>query len=161
MKNGATGDARRMADAPRADALEVGLRRGKTVESSTVGQTTVPITFTVDHALREVQTVASGVVTFAEMEGQLLELRDAGLLSYREFFDGRAGQVEFAAADTPRIVELMRKLTKDGRLGPRAVLAPEGYTFGVSRMIEMLAEEFCEIKIFRNEDEAREWLAAK
>lgn len=119
----------------------------------------MPITFTIDHARREVQTVASGLVTFAEMEEQLLKLRDAGVLSYREFFDGRKGQVEFAAADTPRIVELMRKLTKDGRLGPRAVLAPEGYTFGVSRMIEMLAEEFCDIKIFRDEDGARAWLA--
>ena len=58
--------------------------------------------------------MASGLVTFGEMEEQLLKLRDAGVLSYRELFDGRAGQVEFAAADTPRIVELMRKLTKDG-----------------------------------------------
>jgi hypothetical protein len=33
--------------------------------------------------------------------------------------------------------------------------------FGVSRMIEMLAEEFCEMKIFSDEDEARNWLAAK
>ena len=67
--------------------------------------------------------------------------------------------MEFAAADTPRIVELMRKLTTEGRIGPKAVIAPTGYIFGVSRMIEMLAEEFCEMKIFRDEDEARAWLA--
>jgi hypothetical protein len=121
----------------------------------------VPITFTVDHVGREVQTVASGHVSFAEIEGHLLKLRDAGALSYREIFDGRAGQVEFAAADTPRIVGLMRTLTKEGPVGPKAVVAPEGYTYGVARMIEMLAEEFCEIKIFRDEDEARTWLAAK
>ena len=90
-----------------------------------------------------------------------MRLQDAAALSYREFFDGRAGEVEFAAADTPRIAELMRKLTKEGPVGARAVLAPDGYVFGISRMIEMLAEEFCEIKIFRDEDEARAWLAAK
>ncbi len=121
----------------------------------------VPITFTVDHARREVQTVASGHVGYADIEGHLLKLQDAGIVSYRELFDGRAGEVEFAAADTPRIVELMRKLINGGPVGPKAVVAPEGYVFGVSRMIEMLAEEFCEIKIFRDENEARAWLAAK
>jgi hypothetical protein len=121
----------------------------------------VPITFTVDHGRREVHSVASGRVTFAEIEGHILKLRDAEVMSYRELFDGRAGEVEFAAADTPRIVELMRKLTKEGAIGAKAVIAPAGYVFGVSRMIEMLAEEFCEMKIFSDEDEARNWLAAK
>jgi hypothetical protein len=121
----------------------------------------VPITFTVDHARREVHAVASGRVTFAEIEEYILEQRDAGIVAYRELFDGRAGEVEFAAADTPRIVELMRKLTNEGPIGAKAVVAPDGYTYGVARMIEMLAEEFCEIKIFRDEDEARNWLAAK
>jgi hypothetical protein len=121
----------------------------------------VPITFTADHACREVHTVASGHVSFNEIEAHILMQRDAGVLSYRELFDGRSGEVEFAAADTPRIVELMRKLTKEGPIGPKAVVAPEGYTYGVARMIEMLAEDFCEIKIFRDEDEARAWLAAK
>ena len=90
-----------------------------------------------------------------------MKLQDAGIVSYREFFDGRAGEVEFAAADTPRIVELMRKPVNGGPVGPKAVVAPVGYVFGVSRMIGMLAEEFCEIKIFRDEDEARTWLATK
>lgn len=105
--------------------------------------------------------MASGHASLADIEGHLLKLRDAGVLSYRELFDGRAGEVEFVAADTPRVVELMRKVTKEGPIGPKAVVAPDGYVFGVSRMIEMLAAEFCEIKIFRNEDEARVWLAAK
>jgi hypothetical protein len=121
----------------------------------------VPITFTVDHARREVHAVASGRVTFAEIEEYLLEQRDAGVVTYRELFDGRAGEVEFAAADTPRIVDLMRKLTKEGPVGAKAVVAANGYTYGIARMIEMLAEEFCEMKIFRDEDEARNWLAAK
>lgn len=105
--------------------------------------------------------MASGRVSFTEIEGHILKLREAGVVAYRELFDGRAGEVEFAAADTPRIVELMRKLTKEGPIGPKAVVAPDGYTYGVARMIEMLAEEFCEIKIFRDEDEALEWLQSK
>ena len=105
--------------------------------------------------------MASGRVTFAEIEGHVLRQRDAGVVAYRELFDGRAGEVEFAAADTPRIVELMRRLTNEGLIGAKAIVAPEGYTYGVARMIEMLAEDFCEMKIFRDEDEAREWLAAK
>jgi hypothetical protein len=149
-----------------AGRVRDGLRRGKGVKSlqlftATVGQTTVPITFTVDHARREVHAVASGRVTFDEIEGHVLKQRDARVVSYRELFDGRLGEVEFAAADTPRIVELMRKLLKEGPIGAKAVIAPDGYVFGVSRMIEMLAEEFCEIKIFRDEDAARNWLAAK
>lgn len=126
-----------------------------------VGQTTVPITFTIDHARREVQTVASGRVTFTEVEAHVMKLRDAGVVSYGELFDGRAGEVEFAAADAPRIVEIMRKLLREGPIGPKAVIAPAGYVFGVSRMIEMLSEEYCEIKIFHDEDEARAWLAEK
>ncbi len=121
----------------------------------------MPITFTVDHARRELHTVVSGHVSFADIEGHILRQRDAGVVSYRELFDGRVGDIEFSAADAPHVVELMRKLTKEGPVGPKAVLASAGYVFGVSRMIEMLAEEFCEIKIFSDEDEAREWLAAK
>jgi hypothetical protein len=121
----------------------------------------MPIMFTVDHARGEVHTVASGPVSYEDVEQHVQKQRDAGLLRYREFFDGRDGEVTFTAIDAHRVVELMRKLVKEGAVGPRAVLAKAGHTFGLSRMIEMQAEEFCELKIFRDEDEARTWLAAK
>ena len=39
----------------------------------------MPITFTVDHGRREVHSVASGHVTFAEIEGHILKQQDAGV----------------------------------------------------------------------------------
>jgi len=121
----------------------------------------MPITLAIDHTRREIQAVASGHVDFAEIEAHLFEQRDSESLAYPEFVDGRTAEAAFSPADVYRIVELLRKLKEKSAIGRKAVVAPAGHAFGLVRMIEMLAEGFCEVKGFLDEDEARAWLASE
>jgi hypothetical protein len=120
----------------------------------------MPITSTIDHARREIQAVASGRVDFAEIQKHLFEQRDSKSLAYPEYVDGRTAEAAFSPADVYRIVDLLRKLKEQSAIGRKAVVAPAGQAFGLVRMIEMLAENFCEVKAFLAEEEAREWLAS-
>jgi hypothetical protein len=49
----------------------------------------------------------------------------------------------------------------DSTLGPTAVLVSDDVAFGVIRMLEVLVEDICEVRSFRDEQEARAWLAAQ
>ena len=121
----------------------------------------MPITSTVDHARREIHSIAAGMVTYAEMEDHLLRARDSQTLSYPELFDARAGKPSLTIAEVRRVVGLMRRLSEAGPIGRRAVLVPSGFAFGITRMFEMLVEDFCELKPFLDEQKARIWLASE
>jgi hypothetical protein len=57
------------------------------------------------------------------------------------------------------IVEWWRWLGERTTLGPTAVLVETDFQFGITRTIEMLVEDVCEVKPFRSESDARRWLA--
>ncbi len=82
-------------------------------------------------------------------------------LSYPELVDARGAGIEFTPSEVREVVELLRQLGTESRLGPTAVLVSSDAAFGIIRMLEMLVEDVCEIKPFRDEPEARAWLATK
>jgi hypothetical protein len=63
-------------------------------------------------------------------------------------------------ADVRRIVELLRSLSRESKLGRTAILVSTDYAYGLMRMLEMLVEDVCQIRVFREEQEARAWLNA-
>ena len=60
-----------------------------------------------------------------------------------------------------QIVKLLRRLGQESKLGPTAVLVSTDVAFGIIRTLEALVEDVCEVKPFREEQEARAWLAMK
>jgi hypothetical protein len=52
-------------------------------------------------------------------------------------------------------------LASESRLGPTAVLVSSDEAFGIIHMLEMLVEDVCEVKSFRDEAAARAWFASK
>src|ERR1700686_1291296 len=127
------------------------------------GGTLMPMTLKVDHERREVDTVATGPITYAEIEHHLLEERNFGGLAYKEFMDARDASLVFAgySAQIRQIVALIRNLGQQSTLGPSAVLVSDDFSFGVITFLKMLVEDVAEIMPFRDESEARAWLASK
>lgn len=119
----------------------------------------MPITFTLDHHCQEISAIAVGPVSYSDLESHLRETRQ--WQSYAEFVDGRNAVAAFTPADARRIVELMRELNQETPIAPKAILALPGHAFGLTRMIELLTDDFCEVRAFLDETEARTWLGWK
>jgi len=121
----------------------------------------MPIILGVDHERKQVDAVGVGAVSYADVENHLLTERHFGGIAYKEFIDGRAAEVHWTAREAQKIVELIRRLAVESKVGPTAVLVSNDVSFGVMRMLEILIEDTAEVKPFRSEDEARAWLALK
>jgi hypothetical protein len=117
----------------------------------------------VDHERREVDALATGPITYAEIEHHLLEERNFGGLAYKEFVDARDAALVFAAypAQIRQIVGLIRNMGQQSTLGPSAVFVSTDFSFGVFTCLEVLVQDVAEIKPFRDESEARAWLDSK
>jgi hypothetical protein len=121
----------------------------------------MPIILNVDHERKEVDAVAIGPVSYAEVENHLLKERHFGGLPYKEFIDARGAEVLLISAEIQQIVALIRRLSQESKFGPTAVLVSTDVAFGIVRMLEMIVEDVAEVRPFREEQEAREWLATK
>ena len=119
----------------------------------------MPIISKVDHEHREIEAIAVGPITFADVQDHLSQQRRWHSLAYREFLDGRGAGPKFSSEEVRRIVELLQDLSRESHLGRTAVLVPSDYAFGLMRMFEMLLEDVFEFRAFRDEAEARAWLA--
>jgi hypothetical protein len=118
----------------------------------------MPITHTIDHERRTMSTIASGRVTLADILQHLTEERRAAGLSCAELIDGRTGSVAFSPADVRTVVDVLRDLGAKHSLGPTAVLVSTDYAFGMLRMLEMLVDDVCRIRPFRDPSDAERWL---
>jgi hypothetical protein len=123
----------------------------------------MPITMSVDHEGRQIDAVAVGPISYADIEHHLLQERRANGLTYKEFIDARYATPAFVlyASEIRKIVALVRDLSKELKLGPTAILVRSEFALGVVHMLEIFLEDAAELKAFRDEDEARAWLATR
>jgi hypothetical protein len=118
----------------------------------------MPIASTTDHPRRQIRSVAAGAVGYAHIAEHLAQEKQAETLSYRELVDGRDALPTFGPDEARGIVEPLRTLGQEVPIGRKAIVAPRGIAFALTRMIEMLSEDFCEVRAFLDENEARLWL---
>jgi hypothetical protein len=121
----------------------------------------MPIILNVDHERKEVDAVAVGPVGYADLVSHLLTERNFQGLAYNEFVDARGAGFLWTADEARRIVALIRGFSQESKFGPTAVLVSSDAAFGMIRLLEALVEDVAEIKPFRDEREARAWLATK
>jgi hypothetical protein len=122
----------------------------------------MPAFYKIDKDRRVVITTASGVVSIADglaHQNKLLNDPDFDP-SFSQLMDfTQATQVDLSGED-------VRRLAKQNIFSPdsrRAILAPSDSVYGLGRMFEILREMTGErgIRVFRNLDEALEWVLAK
>lgn len=118
----------------------------------------MPIILSVEHKSRQVDAVAIGQVTYADVENHLLTERFFGGLAYKELMDARAAAMNWTSAEVQQIVDLVKSLGLQSKLGPTAVLVADDIAFGMIRMLEKLLKGCAEVSPFRLEQEARAWL---
>jgi hypothetical protein len=119
----------------------------------------MPIIFGVNPERNEVDSTAVGPISYDDVKNHLLAERYFGGLRYKEFVDGRTATIAWSPKETELIVGMIRTLSRESRLGPTAVLVSTDLDFGMVRMLEAILEDVAEIKPFRDEQEARSWLA--
>ena len=121
----------------------------------------MPIILSVDHERKEVDATAVAPISYSDVENHLLAERHFGGLAYKEFIDARCAGILLTSVEIRKIVALLRSLGQESKLGPTAVLVSTDVAFGLMRMLQMFVDDVCEIRPFRDEQEARAWLATK
>jgi hypothetical protein len=124
----------------------------------------MPITISsIDHDRQQLDVVAFGPIHYIDVERHLVEERNVGGISYKEFVDARDASLLFALspAEIRQIVGLVRSLCRQSKFGPTAVLVSTDFAFGIMRAMEMLLQDVAEMRPFREERVARSWLASE
>ena len=116
------------------------------------------ITCSIDHDRRYMEATASGQVAWEEVRTHLLEERREHGLTYAELIDARSATPTWSSAQAREIVELLTALGRESRLGPTAVVVSHDFAYGMLRMLEMLLEDVCIVRPFRDYHEAEQWL---
>ena len=120
----------------------------------------MPITFEVDHEHHLVRTVATGPITYAEVERHLFQEHEARALGFPELIDAHAAIPKLSAADVRQIVGLLRGLSRNATLGRTAIIVPSEFAAGLMLMIAMLMEDIFPLRTFRDTASAEAWLAS-
>ena len=135
--------------------------------------TAIPISYTIDAENGLVLSVGRGVVTTRHLfEYLVAQVRDSAVpLPLRDLHDlSRVETFEAGGADFRQIVAGLQQDPQRIRDARLAIIAPRDHVYGMYRMFELLAEHAPpveelrqqgrapEVRVFRQHDEAREWL---
>jgi hypothetical protein len=112
----------------------------------------------VDTERNEVTTIAEGTVTLDEVRAHLHREKSDSALPYRELIDARNAVVMLSSSELQQIVELLRSLARSRRLGPTAVVVSTDVAYGTLRMLQILVEDVCVVRPFRDLAAATLWL---
>jgi hypothetical protein len=118
----------------------------------------MPITSSIDHDLRYMVAIASGPITWEEVQSHLLVERFEGGLSYSELIDARAATPIWSTNQAREIVELLTTFSRKSVLGPTAVVVSSDIAFGMLRMLEIMLEDICIVRPFRDYEAAEQYL---
>lgn len=120
----------------------------------------MPLKWTISHADRTVEAVASGHVSLQDVERYLDDVMVSDALPYRKLFD--ASQASSALADDEMMM-LGARLSAYaglGPLGPIAFVAPPAIALRQKiQLFATLAPAERPLKIFKTVEAARKWLA--
>jgi len=116
------------------------------------------MTTTIDHAHRRVFVRAEGTITLDDIRSHLEQERVGTGLSYDELIDARGFSPDISQQSVRAIVDVLHRLGKESRLGPTAVIIDNDVGYGMLRMLEVLVGDVCQIRPFRHQQEAEDWL---
>jgi hypothetical protein len=121
----------------------------------------MPLITGVDHNHRVVSVVAIGPVTVADVRDHVLHVKREHGIGYPELLDARGAAFPSTAEDFHQIVEMVRALRQDGPPGCTAIIVSSDADLDSLRALEEQLEGLCEVRAFRDEQEARAWLGTK
>ena len=123
-----------------------------------IGESRVPITWTIDHDRRLLTAVCQGDVTLLDLEEYLDAVVVAGSMPYRKLFDGTGGDSTLTDEEMMLLGARIRAYHTAGPMGPLAIVVVTEHTHGLARLFGALSAADRPIKIFRDARAARRWL---
>ncbi|RPI06457.1 MAG: STAS/SEC14 domain-containing protein [Ignavibacteriae bacterium] len=117
------------------------------------------MTTTIDHAHRRVHVKVEGIISLNDIRAHLEEERIGIGLTYDELIDAHGFSINISQQAVHTLVEVLRRLGKESRLGPTAVIVDSDIGYGMLRMLSVLVEDVCQVQPFRQQEEAEQWLA--
>ena len=126
-----------------------------------IGESRVPITWTIDHDRRLLTAVCQGNVTLLDLEEYLDAVVVAGSMPYRKLFDGTRGDSTLTDEEMMLLGARIRAYHTEGVMGPLAIVVVTEHTHGLARLFGALAAADRPIRIFRDARAARRWLEAQ
>jgi hypothetical protein len=121
----------------------------------------MPLITGVDHEHRVASVVAIGPVSVDDILEHLQHLKREHGLAYPKLVESRGAEVPSQLTDFQKITEMTRALSLESPIGPTAVVVSSDTDLEGLRVLERMLQDFCEVKTFRDEAEARAWLRAK
>jgi hypothetical protein len=121
----------------------------------------VPFTLNVDHERQFVYAVAIGPISLDDARRHLVNEGYFEGLAYKEFMDARGAGFLWTDDEMRQIVDVVRSMRKQSNFGPTAILVSDEAAFEILQRMKSMLGTLAEIEIFRDESEARAWLAAK
>lgn len=121
----------------------------------------MPIERHVDAERHRIHTVATGEIDAEAVRAHIRGEVADGILGLPELIDGRGVRLLLSTAEVRELVELLHRHGNADQLGPVAVVVEADCAYGILRMLEILSEGVCDVRPFRLEAEAREWLDGK
>jgi hypothetical protein len=112
----------------------------------------------VDAERNEVTTIAEGTATLDEIRAHLYRENSDSALPYRELIDARNAVVRLSSSELRQIVELLRSLARSRSLGRTAVVVSTDVAYGILKMLQILVEDVCVVRPFRDLAAATLWL---
>jgi hypothetical protein len=121
----------------------------------------MPLITGVDHNHRVVSVVAIGPVTVADVQNHVQHVKREHGIGYPELLDARGAAFPSTAEDFEQIAEMVRALRQEGPPGSTAIIVSSEADLDSLRALEVRLEGLCEVKAFRDEQEARIWLGKR
>jgi 2-hydroxychromene-2-carboxylate isomerase len=122
----------------------------------------MPVTYEIDSSRQLVRTLASGLVTYRELERHVAEEEHDDAIGLAEVFDARGARTDLTSAQVRGLVVRTDALVRKGRFGALAIVTDNDVAFGMARMYQLLCEASVAVRIevFRDLEPALAWLRA-
>lgn len=118
----------------------------------------MPSRFELDSKRQRLITTAEGDIYLADVMDHLAKERQGQALGYVELVDATNARAHLSPNDIREIVSVLRRFSREYKLGPTAVVVPSDLGYGMMRMLGILVEEYCKVEPFRSVKEAEAWL---
>lgn len=123
----------------------------------------MPVTYEIDQSRHLVRTLASGLVTYEELERHVAdEEHDDDAVALAEVLDARGATTDLTSEQVRGLVARTDALVRKGHFGALAIVTDNDVAFGMARMYQMLCETSLPVRIevFRNLEPALVWVRA-
>lgn len=118
----------------------------------------MPLSYKLDRTRQLLIATAEGEIHQSDVLAHLQKEAEDQLLEYSELIIAIKVTVVLTSGEVREIVDYLRYLSQEHKLGPTAIVVSNDFAYGMMRMLGILVDQFTRIEPFRSVHEADSWL---